>query len=59
MSIYTSMGHKSEGADASHTDMSFAYGFDTDAPKDVQNGYKKDIPLLFCEISETSAVDLN
>lgn len=41
------MGYKSEGADASHTDMSFAYGFDTDAPKDVQKGYMKDISLLF------------
>lgn len=59
MSIYNSMGYKSEGADASHTDMSFAYGFDTDAPKDVQKGYMKDISLLFCDISETSAVDLN
>lgn len=47
MSIYNSMGYKSEGADASHTDMSFAYGFDTDAPKDVQKGYMKDISLLF------------
>ena len=59
MSIYNSMGYKSEGADASHTDLSFAYGFDTDASKDVQKGYMKDISLLFCDISETSAVDLN